>query len=180
MSQPSPPETVHDALVQTFSDLDRYFELPWTGLQARPDYPGAWSIAEHLEHVSLVNHFLLLTIGKGCAQALRRAGRLPPPEGESNLVPLLPLADPDAFEWSPPSHMLPTGAAQLGEVRELLSLQRSQCLELLEGMPWGEGRLCTIRMSVLALGRLDMYQWLYFLAQHGRYHLALLGRRLER
>ena len=177
MSHPSVAENVHDALVQMFSGLDAWFDRPPYELQARPDYPGAWSGAEHLEHVSLVNHFLLLTIGKGCAKAARRAGRVPLPEAESDLAPLIPIADPDAFPWSPPSHMVPAGGEEPAELRARLRSQCSRCLELLAGMPGGEGRLCTIRMSVHGLGRLDMYQWLFFLAQHGRYHLALLRRR---
>ena len=176
MSQFTAAEAVHDALVQMFSDLDGWFDHPPHELEARPGYPGAWSGIEHLEHVSLVNHFLLLTIAKGCAKARKRAGSLPLPPGESDLAPLLAIADPDAFPWSPPSHMEPSGAREPAQSRALLRAQCRQCLELLAGMPAGEGRLCTIRMSVHDLGRLDMYQWLYFLAQHGRYHLALLGR----
>ena len=177
MSHTSAAETVRDTLVRVFCELDAWFDRPRGELEARPDYPGAWTSAEHLEHVSLVNGFLLLTIGKGCAQALRRAGRLPVPQAESDLAPLLPVADPDAFVWPPPSHMLPSGGRDLAELRSRLHSQRGQCLELLDAMPGGEGRLCTIRMSVLDLGRLDMYQWLYFLAQHARYHLVLLARR---
>jgi hypothetical protein len=170
-------EMVQAALVQMFSELDGWFDDHPQELGERPGYPGAWTAAEHLEHVSLVNHFLLLTISKGCIKALKRAGSLPLPKGESDLAPLFPIADPDAFPWSPPSHMVPTGAREPVELRALLRAQCCQCLELLAGMPAGEGRLCTIRMSVHHLGRLDMYQWLYFLTQHGRYHLVLLGRR---
>jgi hypothetical protein len=169
-------ETVREALERMFSDLDGWFDQPPHQLHFRPDYTGAWTVAEQLEHVSLVNHFLLLTITKGCARALKRAGSVPLPPQESDLVPLLTVADPDAFPWSPPSHMVPTGACETTELRALLHAQRRQSLELLAAMPAGEGRLCTVRMSVHDLGRLDMYQWLYFLAQHGRYHVALLGR----
>jgi len=35
----------------------------------------------------------------------------------------------------------------------------------------GEGSLCKVRMSVNELGKIDLYQWLYFLAQHARRHL---------
>jgi hypothetical protein len=177
MAQFCAVEMVHDALVQLFSELDGWFDHPLRELEARPGNSGAWTAAEHLEHVSLVNHFLLLTIAKGCAKALKRAGHVPLPANESDLTPLLPIADPDAFAWSPPAHMEPTGAREPAELRLLLRDQCRRCLELLAGMPPGVGRLCTIRMSVHDLGRLDMYQWLYFLAQHGRYHLTLLGRR---
>jgi hypothetical protein len=178
MSQLSTGEKVHDTLVQVFFLLDAWFDRPAEELEACPDYPDAWTIAEHLEHVCLVNHFLLLTIRKGCGKARRRAGCLPPPEACSDLALLAPIADPDSFEWSPPPHMVPTGRWVPAGLRSLLASQCDECLELLAGMPRGEGRLCTIRMSVHGLGRLDMYQWLYFLAQHGKYHLALIGRRL--
>jgi len=177
MSAASTVGTVHDALVQVFSELDRWLELPGPHLEARPEYPGAWTVLEHLEHIGLVNHFLLLTIGKGCRKALRRAEVQAIPETESELAPLAPIADPDAIEWQPPAHMLPTGTTDPARLRALLEGQGRHCLELLAAMPGGEGRLCSIRMSVLGLGRLDMYQWLYFLAQHGRYHLTFLARR---
>lgn len=167
MSTVSTVETVHDALVQVFSELDRWFEPSGPQLVDRPRYPGAWTALEHLEHIGLVNHFLLLTIGKGCRKALRRAEAQAIPETVSDLAPLAPVADPDAFEWQPPAHMLPAGTTDPAGLRAQLKGQGRHCLELLAAMPAGEGRLCSIRMSVLGLGRLDMYQWLYFLAQHG-------------
>ncbi|HEY5514278.1 MAG TPA: DinB family protein [Geomonas sp.] len=179
MSQFETVATVHDTLERVFLLLDGWFERPAEELEARPDYPGAWTIAEHLEHVCLVNHFLLLTIRKGCGKACRRAGSVPLPEAESDLALLSPVAVPDAFQWSPPSHMVPTGRREPAEIRAGLRSQCNECLDLLAGMPAGEGRLCTVRMSVHGLGRLDMYQWLYFLAQHARYHLALIERRLQ-
>ena len=169
---------VRRALDQTFARLDAWCGLPAERLHHRPIYPQAWTAAEHLEHVTLVNHYLLLTIGKGVATALRRArSPLPVPAGESDLARLAPIADPDAFPWEPPEHMIPTGTKPPPEVRELLADQRGQCLKLLERMANGEGMLCTFRMSVYGLGRLDMYQWLYFLAQHGGWHLEFLARR---
>jgi hypothetical protein len=170
-------EAVRHALIQAFSGLDAWFELPREELEHRPDYPGAWTIAQHLEHVCLANRFLLLTIAKGCGKARRRAAGGELPEGESDLDLLSPIASPGAFDWSPPSHMVPTGSRQPAELRAELENQCEGCLELLAGMPHGEGRLCSIRMSVHGLGRLDMYQWLYFLAQHANYHLAFIASR---
>jgi len=165
------------ALEACFAALDGWCRRPAAELEARPDYPGAWSAAEHLEHVGLANHYLLLTIGKGCAKALKRAARQPVPAGESDLSRLALVAKPGAFDWPPPAHMLPTGRRKADEVREELKSQGARCRELLSALPRGEGRLCSISLSVLGLGRLDMYQWLYFLAQHARYHLALLAGR---
>lgn len=90
---------------------------------------------------------------------------------------LAPIADPDAFPWEPPGHMVPRGLRPVPEVRVLLAAQHGESLGLLERMEKGEGRLCSFRMSVCGLGMLDMYQWLYFLVQHGRWHLEFLARR---
>ena len=169
--------SVRSALDETFSRLDAWCIMPGERLHYRPPYPEAWTAAEHLEHVFLVNHFLLLTIGKGVATALRRARTQPIPAGESDLACLAPIADPDAFPWEPPEHMVPTGKKPVAEVRDLLAGQRDKSLAHLERMGNGEGALCTFRISVYGLGKLDMYQWLYFLAQHGRWHLEFLARR---
>ncbi|MBJ6726263.1 DinB family protein [Geomesophilobacter sediminis] len=170
---------VQNALNEAFALLDDVFEIGPGAMSFRPDYDGAWTIAEHLEHVSLVNHFLLLTIGKGCRTALKRAQLHQPPPEESDLAILDPVARPEAFEWPPPAHMIPSGMVELSETKSLLRQQKERCLELLYGMPNGEGRLYNIRMSVNNLGRLDMYQWIYFLIQHARYHLVLIERRKE-
>lgn len=168
---------VRAALDDTFVGLDALAGRAADYLHQRPAYPGAWTAAEHLEHVSLVNHFLLLTIGKGVATARRRARSQPPPPGESDLGRLAPIGDPAAFPWEPPGHMIPTGSRPVAEVRALLAAQHRECLEQLAWLAAGEGRLCSFRMSVYDLGRLDMYQWLYFLARHGCWHLAFLARR---
>jgi hypothetical protein len=168
---------VAGALDDTFNSLDTLCAKPVAYLHHRPAYPTAWRVAEHLEHVSLVNHFLLLTIAKGVATALRRALTQLLPPGESDLARLAPIADPRAFPWEPPGHMIPTGTKPVAEVQALLAAQHEKCLGLLQRMGAGEGRLCSFRMSVNHLGMLDMYQWLYFLAQHGSWHLAFLAQR---
>lgn len=181
-SRPAPSatiETVRRALDKAFASLDGCCTLPEGCLLHRPAYPDAWTVAEHLEHVSLVNHYLLLTIGKGVNIARRRARIRPVPAGESDLLRLAPIADPASFPWEPPGHMIPGGAQSVAEVRALLHTQYGDCLGFLERMGAGEGRLCSFRMSVYNLGLLDMYQWLYFLAQHARWHLELLARREE-
>jgi len=175
-----PPATVaalRSALDETFARLDAWCGMPVERLLQRPHYPQAWTAAEHLEHIALANHFLLLTIAKGVAIALRRAGAQPVPADGSDLLRLAPIADPQAFPWEPPGHMIPTGTRPPAESRALLSSQHEQCRQLLERIGNGQGELCSFRMSVYGLGRLDMYQWLYFLCQHGRWHLEFLAQR---
>jgi hypothetical protein len=169
--------TVRNAIDETFALLDSLCARPADYLHYCPAYPEAWTASEHLEHVSLVNHFLLLTIGKGVKIALRRARTQPIPPEESDLLRLAPIADSCAFPWEPPGHMIPTGVKPVVEVRSLLGTQHSECQGLLERMGAGEGKLCCFRMSVYNLGMLDMYQWIFFLAQHGCWHLEFLTRR---
>lgn len=181
MEQDSPDvatvAAVTEAIDSAFTRLDDLCACPAGYLHHRPLYPDAWTVAEHLEHVSLVNHYLLLTIGKGVNTALRRARTIPVPAGESDLRRLGPIADPSAFPWEPPGHMIPGGARPVCEVKVLLEAQQGECRGLLGRMGTGQGRLCSFRMSVHGLGLLDMYQWLYFLAQHARWHLTFLARR---
>lgn len=179
--EPEPPNATIAALRgsidDTFARLDLLCASPAGYLLYRPDYPDAWTAAEHLEHVSLVNHFLLLTIRKGVTIALRRAKNRPITPGESDLARLDAIGDPDAFPWEPPGHMIPGGAPSVSEVRARLDTQRRECRQLLGRMEAGEGKLCCFRMSVNDLGKLDMFQWLCFLARHACWHLEFLTRR---
>jgi DinB family protein len=170
---------VRGAIDDAFARLDALCTRPDSYLHYRPAYPGAWTAFEHMEHVSLANHFLLLTIGKGVRAALRRAQTQTIPEGESALDSLLPIGDPDAFPWEPPEHMIPSGVKTVSEVQAQLALQYRKCLEFLDVMEKGEGKLCSYRMSVHCLGKLDMYQWIYFLTRHASWHLEFLARRKE-
>jgi hypothetical protein len=43
-------------------------------------------------------------------------------------------------------------------------------------MPNGEGILYKTTMSVNDLGKIDVYQYIYFLAQHAKRHLAQMER----
>ena len=53
--------------------------------------------------------------------------------------------------------------------------QVRECLDLLGRLGGGEGALHRVRMSVNDSGKLDLYQWLSFLAQHARRHLAQMA-----
>jgi hypothetical protein len=80
-----------------------------------------------------------------------------------------------SFPWARPEHMEPTGRTTPEEVRALLRRQEKECLALLERLNHGEGALWYLRMSVDTLGRIDLYQWLYFLVQHARRHLQQMA-----
>lgn len=134
--------------------------------------PSRWSIGQILEHVTLTNHFLLLVIEKQVRRALKRAaqGHVPPPSDSFTLEPIEDVGRWGAFTWIRPSHMEPSPSPDLPSVQNRLVEQKRLCLALLENTSSGEGALVTVRPSVNDLGRLNMYQWLYFLAQHARRH----------
>lgn len=71
--------------------------------------------------------------------------------------------------------MVPTGEVSAQDVRLLMRNQVRECLEILGRLGGGEGSLHRVRMPVNDGGRLDVYQWLQFLAQHARRHMAQMA-----
>lgn len=134
-----------------------------------------WNAAAVLEHVSLANHFLLLTAEKQFRIARRRSRWSDTTSpAQSNFAPLKSIGEPGAFAWDCPTHMVPTGSVSQAEVLEKFKAQRELCLHMLSGLRHGEGTLVTTKMSVQSLGKLNWYEWLYFLLQHARRHLRAL------
>jgi hypothetical protein len=57
--------------------------------------------------------------------------------------------------------------------------QQEQCIELLDKLRNGEGSLFKVTMSVNQLGRIDLYQWIYFIAQHVKRHIGQMQDNLD-
>jgi hypothetical protein len=164
--------SVRSALTETFDEVDTWFDKSAEVRSYKPQ-DGGWSIDEVLEHITLTNYYLSLIIRKGCEKSLKRAETQGPVvSGESDLDLLAPISQPDSFIWIRPEHMEPTGTPSPEEVRALMRQQGEECLEILGRLGKGEGSLYQVRMSVNNSGKLDMYQWLFFLAQHAKRHLA--------
>lgn len=167
-------------LIRTLAVVDEWFDREPALLQYRPA-SGGWTVSEVLEHITLTNHYLLIIIGKGTEKALRRKQELiepftiPASYTLSNPA-LLAIAQPDAFSWERPEHHQPTGQKPVCEVRHTLRDQLYQCLIILELLPQGEGILHHTTMSVNNLGKLDVYQYLYFLALHAQRHIHQLKK----
>lgn len=143
----------------------------------RSPAPGSWSALEIAEHAALMNHHVLLLLGKiaaRCEARLARGER--PPEELSRFDSLERLAE-RGFRWDSPEHMVPGGHATAREIAAGLRHQRRRCLLLLARMRKGEGALHSISMSVVG-EKLDLYQYLALVALHLERHGAQIDRAL--
>lgn len=70
------------------------------------------------------------------------------------------------------------GARRIEIIRnkKLNSLQYKQCLDYLDLMKNGEGLLCTTTMTVNELGRINVYEYIYFLSLHSQRHIVQMKK----
>ncbi len=164
-------------LVSGFAALDGWFDDERVGRRIAAH---AWSAAEVLEHVMLTNHYLLKLIRRGHARAKEIARQNDGPALPGDYVFFNPaleaVADPESFLWDCPEHMLPSGVAPAVTVRHALRGQLYECLNILDDMPKGEGAWHRVSLSVNSIGKLDIYQHIYFLALHVKRHVVQLNR----
>jgi len=163
-------ERVRAALTESFAEADIWFDRPEPLRSFRPP-DGGWTIDEILEHITLTSHFLMIVIRNSTRKALKRAADATIPFQESDLDLLEPIGQRGTFSWARPEHMIPTGTVPGEEVRRKMREQLVECLGFLDQLRGGEGSLFKVRMSVNDSGKLDVYQWLYFVAQHAKRHV---------
>jgi len=171
-------QTVREALLNNFKELDTWFDRDPVLLDFKPG-PDQWNAHEVLEHISLTNYFLLLIINKATRRALDRKSN-----GHTVILPgdyfdkfeQIEVIGSQSFGWIRPDHMEPTGMKDMQEVRALLKQQYAQCMYNLSLLKNGEGRLVFTNMSVNNLGKLDIYQYIYFLTKHIERHIRQLQR----
>jgi hypothetical protein len=160
-------------------DLLDWLNHDETHLYYRPAN-GGWSSMQVLEHIMLTSHFLLILIEKGTAKAKRSALTTPVREDWENYrfvsEALNEVAIHKSFTWDRPVHMEPTGNMSLGEVKDRILAQFIRCEEYLELLKNGEGTLYLTTMTVNGIGKLDVYQYIYFLVLHAKRHLTQLDR----
>ncbi len=170
---------IRNHLTNTFETIDTWFDKESDILRFRPQNCG-WTIDEILEHIGLTNHFLLILIEKGIRKALQNATKQDLNAALDDYVfqrdKLTEVGLHRSFPWIRPAHMEPTGKKPLLETRLQLKEQLAQCLHCLEQLPNGEGVLHTTTMTVNDLGKIDVYEYIYFLAQHGQRHLMQMAR----
>lgn len=168
-----------DTLYNTFDEVYTWFDKP-TELQNYLPINNGWSITQILEHIGLTNHFLLILIEKGKRKALKNIHNL---NLEIELLnytfggdSLNEVGKHLSFDWIRPEHMEPTGAKTLPEVQTQLEAQLKQCLQVLAELPNGEGILYKTTMTVNHLGKIDVYEYIYFLAMHAQRHIEQMKK----
>ena len=161
-------QSVDAALRSAFTGCLKIFE---SDLVHNPAQVKGWTTLHILEHITLTNHFLLLLIKKFAKKALKRAASQEIAPGESDLQRIEKIANDRTLHWQSPEHMVPTGEKSIEEIKDALLEQQTICIELLDQLQHGEGSLAQINMSVANLGKLDLYQWLFFLTQHMKRHI---------
>ena len=131
-----------------------------------------WSVLDILEHVTLTNKFLLLSIFSNAGTCLKRSidpGKYPVSE-YTDLAIVDRIGELGAFVWQNPESQEPTGQKSFGDIQRTLELQWEDARSLLPCLIRGRGTLKTQRMTVDDLGHLDVYQWIYFMGKHAERH----------
>lgn len=177
------PSAVLSILKTTLStarnSVDPCFDASQASLSFRPSSQ-AWTSAEILEHIVLTSKFLLILIEKGAKKALKNTQERDLEKEwasyELTHERLEAIGQHKAFAWMRPEHMEPTGTVDLAEVRAVFHAQLDRCEALLDELSEGQGVLYKTTMSVNEIGKLDVYQYIYFLAKHALRHVQQIEK----
>ncbi len=174
-------ENIKDKLHFTLNEVNIWFEKPNEVLYYK-NQNDDWSVAQTLEHIVLTNHFLLIIIEKGVKKSLKKAEAKDWEKEfedyifDESKLDLIGISK--SFEWIRPEHMEPqlNGEQDLKVVKAKIYQQMAQCVTYLEQLSKGEGVLLKTTMSVNNLGKIDVYEYIYFLAQHAARHIMQMKR----
>ncbi|MFY0674166.1 MAG: DinB family protein [Bacteroidia bacterium] len=166
-------------LIQTHSKLFDWFNCD-DKLKLYCPANGGWCISQVLEHVMLTSHFLLILIDKGRIKALKNVNAWSL-EDELNsfhfdLEKLDEIGVHKSFSWTRPEHMEPKGEKAEIDIKLELIHQLTRCLTYLEELKNGEGLLNKTTMTVNELGKINVYEYIYFLSKHAERHLCQIEK----
>lgn len=168
-------QDIRKHLKLSFDVVDRWFDKDEATLNYPPSN-GGWTVQQILEHIYLTNFYLLILIEKGSKKAMRNYLNLDLnleiKNYSFNQEKFEKVGEYGAFEWIRPEHMEPKGELNLNEIRSLISQQYHQCLNYLDLMKNGEGLLCKTTMTVNELGKINVYEYIYFLSLHAQRHVT--------
>ena len=168
-------QSIQIHLISTHAVILSWFDESDTLKNYRPLDKG-WTIAEILEHIALTSHFLLILIDKGANKALLNTSKLDleaiKSDFDYNLTKIDSIGLHKSFDWIRPEHMQPQGIKTENEIKNELITQLNRCLNYLEKLKNGEGLLYKTTMTVNGLGKINVYEYIYFLSKHAERHIA--------
>jgi hypothetical protein len=134
--------------------------------------PGRWSAAELLEHLARVESGCAQVIAKRATRA-REAG-LAAEREESSMLGALDgrFVTDRSRRLTAPDIVAPAGGFTRDGALDAIGTSRAafrQAVAAADGLALGE-----VRHTHVVLGELDLYQWILFVGQHERRHLAQL------
>ena len=123
----------------------------------------------------MTSHFLLILIDKGSDKAIRNINNESIEEllknEEFNLNKIERIGMHKSFDWIRPEHMEPTGEKTELEITSQLVTQLNRCLNQLEALKNGEGLRYRTTMTVDGFGKINVYEYIYFLSKHAERHI---------
>ncbi|HEV7838114.1 MAG TPA: DinB family protein [Gemmatimonadaceae bacterium] len=156
--------------------LQSFAGVPADRLGRKPS-DGAWSVAEILEHLGMVESGIARLITKRAGKA-REAGLGEEKSTDSVLASFdQHRSKLDAMKMQSPTPVQPRADADLTEALEGLKTSRESLRAAAiaaDGLSLGE-----IKHTHPLLGELDLYQWLIFLGQHEARHKRQIERTLN-
>jgi hypothetical protein len=164
MDNTSPLRAVRESLAADRAALRAAVEGVPEALRSQKPAPGRWSVAEVLEHLSIVEARSVAMLGPliESAPAIGSPDAVTPLDRARLLDRSRKLSAPDAIQ--------PTGTVTADAAWTALERSRVQLLEILET---AEGRdLTRIGRPHPAFGTLDGYQWLAAVGGHEERHAA--------
>lgn len=168
-------QDIKNHLKFSFEEVDRWFDKDKEVLDHQPSN-GGWTVHQILEHIYLTNFYLLILIEKGSKKAMQNILNLDLEseikEYRFNQESFEEIGEYGAFQWIRPEHMEPSGELGLDEVRSLIAQQYHQCMDYLNLMKNGEGLLYKTTMTVNGLGKINVYEYIYFLSLHAQRHIT--------
>ncbi len=169
-------------LISTHARIFKWFDEDASVKDYRPLDQG-WTISEILEHIALTSHFLLILIDKGAAKALRNVKQLSLTEireqFEYDLGKINEIGVHKSFDWIRPEHMEPKGEKTEWQIKDELTTQLNRCLNYLEQLKNGDGLLYETTMTVNGLGKINVYEYIYFLSKHAERHIQQMSENKE-
>ena len=166
--------TINKELISAFALLDRTFDEKKEFLHF---CSGGRSVLQLLDHVTTINHGLLLMISEGSSAARSNAETITVTDNMMSEYELcLSLLEEKDLttHWTKPAEYVMENES-LHQLRFKLRYQLGECFDHLDLLKNGEGMLHQIEVND-TIGKLDVYHCIYFLALHTRRQARLIEK----